>query len=70
MSRSALAGAGAAGLERGHAAGAGAGGGPRGGARQELVRAARALSAARSDGLRFLGGQLLGQPDSLAGAGL
>jgi ceramide glucosyltransferase len=40
------------------------------GARHELVWAAGALSAARFDGLRLLGGQLSVEPDSLARAGV
>ena len=65
-----LVGTGAAGVGRGHAAGAGNCGGRDGGRRPQLVRAAGALPAAGSDGLRLLGSQLLGPADSVAGAGI
>ena len=42
--------------------------GPHGGARSELVQSAGALSGARPDGILLLGGELHGQPNSVARA--
>ena len=63
-------GVGAAGVGGGFAAGAVDCGGQLGGAATELVQPAGALSDSRPDGVLLLGGELLGEPHSVARAGV